>query len=421
MKKFVLVMMICLLAAGMVSAQGQAEPVQKEGPSTVSFWYLWGGVEGEKVEAMIDKFNASQDEYIVEGLSVPDGQKIQVAIAAGDGPDVTDTFSSLTASYADKGILEPLGAYIERDGYDIDDFMASAIDSVSVDGEIYALPISVNLMMLYYNKDLLAAAGYTAPPATDKELVQYADTLTEVDASGNMTVQGFPEFPEVYFIEHMAFSLGGDYGRAGAITVDTEASRLALEMVSDYRAKYGLDSVLAFNSSGGYMSAADPFITGRQALRIDGPWFGNHITNTLAVDLNYGVAPIPHAASIPGSAKSGQVQSSTFFIPSTAKNKDGAWAFISWLHEEQQMAELSAGMGWIPARISALDNAAFDDVVNFDAFADLARSTNLTTFPAFDGQQELQKIISDTYQAVMLGTAGVDEALAKAQKAAASL
>jgi len=420
MKKMVLTMLFCFLAAGLVFAGGQ-EDTAKEGPSKVTFWYLWGGVEGEKVEAMIEKFNASQDKYIVEGLSVPDQQKIQVAIAAGDGPDVSDTFSSLTASYAKKGILEPLGGYIERDGYDLTDFMPSAVDSVSVDGEIYALPISVNLMMLYYNKDLLAAAGFDAPPATDEELVRYADALTKVDASGSISVQGFPDFPEVYYVEHMAFSLGGDYGKPGALTINTPASQRALQMISDYRAKYGLDNILAFNSSGGYMSAADPFITGRQALRIDGPWFGNHITNTLAVNLNYGVAPVPHSASIAGSEKSGQVQSSTFFIPSNAQNKEGAWAFISWLHEEQQMAELSVGMGWIPARISALGNEVFSDVVNFEAFADLARSENLTTFPAFEGQQELQKIVSDTYQTVLLNTAGVDEALVKAQKEADQL
>ncbi|GAB1481627.1 ABC transporter substrate-binding protein [Treponema sp.] len=415
MKKIIFVSLICLLSLGAVFAGGKTDTVQS-GPSKVTLWYLWGGAEGEHVEAMIAKFNASQNRYKVEGLSVPDQQKIQVAIAAGDGPDITDTFSSLTVSYAKKGILEPLNRYIKRDAYDMTDFMPSAIEGVSVDNEIYALPISVNLMMLYYNKDLLAKAAYSNPPSTEAELIKYANALTSLDASGNMLVQGFPDFPEVYYIEHMAFALGGNYGKPGALKLNDPATRLALQMSSDYRKKYGIDKVLAFNSSGGYMSAADPFITGRQALRIDGPWFGTHISNTLGLNLNYGVAPIPYASSKPGSARSGQVQSSTFFIPSNAKNKEGAWAFMSWLVKAEQMAELSVKMGWIPARISALDNPVFDSVVNFKAFADQARSKNLSTFPAFESQQEFQKIISDMYQAVMLGNVGIDEAIANAQK-----
>ena len=347
MKKVVLLILICLITFGFISATGQKE-TEPEGPSVVTFWYLWGGVEGERVEEMVTKFNASQDEFIVEGLAVPDQQKIQVAIAAGDGPDVTDTFSSLTAAYADKGILEPLGKYIERDNYDLSDFMPAAIGSVTVDGEVYALPISVNLMMLYYNKELLKAAGYSEPPKTDAELLEYAQTLTKIDKDGAIAIQGFPDFPEVYFVEHMPFAMGGNYGTPGALTVDNPGTRKAMEMINEYRSAYGLDNILAFNSSGGYMSAADPFITGRQALRIDGPWFGNHITNTLKVNIDYGVAPLPYNTAYPGKKRGGQVQSSTFFIPSNAKNKDGAWAFLSWLHEENQMARIIRRNGMDP-------------------------------------------------------------------------
>jgi multiple sugar transport system substrate-binding protein len=420
MEKKVLTVLICLLCISSLFAGGEQDAAP-EGPSTVTFWYLWGGVEGERVEEMITSFNASQGDYVVEGLSVPDQQKIQVSIAAGDGPDVSDTFSSLTAAYANKGILEPLNPFIDRDGYDLSDFMPAALESGTVDGVIYSLPISVNLMMLYYNKDLLAKAGYTNPPSTDSELMEYAMALTEVDSSGALKVQGFPDFPEVYFVEHMPFALGGEYGKPGALTVNNQGTRRAMEMITEYRKAFGLNNILAFNSSGGYMSSADPFITGRQALRIDGPWFGNHITNTLNSDLNYAVAPIPYSSDLPGSERGGQVQSSTFFIPSNATNKEGAWSFVSWLHEEAQMTELCAKMGWTPARVSALESPVFDNVLNFEAFAAQAKSSNLTTFPAFDGQQELMKIISDAFQEVMLQKNSVDNALSSAQAKAEKL
>ena len=78
-------------------------------------------------------------------------------------------------------------------------------------------------------------------------------------------------------------------------------------------------------------------------------------------------------------------------------------------------------MGWTPARLSALENEVFQGVLNFEAFAQQAKSENLTVFPAFDGQQELQKIVSDAFQEVMLQKKGVDEALSTAQTQADAL
>ncbi|NQT60173.1 MAG: ABC transporter substrate-binding protein [Bacteroidetes bacterium] len=416
MKKIIFIlMMVTVLIAGL-SAAGTQEQSAVENKN-VSLWYLWGGTEGENVETMIQQYNTMQDNYIVEGLSVPDQQKIQVAIAAGDGPDLTDTFSSLTNAYAAKGILEPLSSYIERDNYDIDDFMPSAIASSTVDGEIYALPVSVNLMMLYYNKDLLAKAGYNRPPETDAELLEYAIATTETDVDGTINVLGFPDFPDIYFKEHMTYALGGDYVDInGKLTPDNSGIRKAMNLILAYREKFGLDNVLAINSSGGYMSAADPFISGRQALRIDGPWFGSHIKNVLKLDLNYDVAPIPYPAGQPELARGGQVQASTFYIASNAKNKDGAWDFMSWLLDTKQMATLSAQMGWTPARISALEDSALSNVTDFAAFTKQAKSPNLTIFPAFDGQQEYQKIIGDAFDKVILFTESIDDALAAAEK-----
>ncbi|MBL7006489.1 MAG: extracellular solute-binding protein [Spirochaetia bacterium] len=285
MKKIIIILMLCTVLVTGLSAAGAREQSSVENKN-VSLWYLWGGTEGENVEAMIQQYNALQDNYNVEGLSVPDQQKIQVAIAAGDGPDLTDTFSSLTNAYAAKGILEPLSSYIERDNYDIDDFMPAALASSVVDGEIYALPVSVNLMMLYYNKDLLAKAGYSRPPETDAELLEYAIATTETNTDGTIKVLGFPDFPDIYFKEHMTYALGGDYiDKNGKLTPDNSGIRKAMNLILAYREKFGLDNVLAINSSGGYMSAADPFISGRQVLRIDGPWFGSHIKNVLGVCL----------------------------------------------------------------------------------------------------------------------------------------
>ena len=387
----------------------------------VSFQYLWGGNEAAYIESMIGEFNDLQDSFTVEGQSVPDAREILLVIAAGNSPDLSDTFSSLTASYAAKEIMEPLDPFVQRDNYDLSDFMSAAIKGVTVDGTLYALPVAVNLMMLYYNKDLLASGGITQLPQTDEELISYAISLTRVDSEGHMEIQGFPDFPELYYIEHMTYALGGDFGDPGRLTPDNPAAKRALEMIVKFRKTFGLNTVLTFNSRDSYMSPGDPFISGRQAFRIDGLWLGNHISNVLGIDLNYGVIPIPYRAEDPGSRGSGQVQSSTFYIPASAENKEGGWALMNWLLQSDTMARLSGKMGWIPSRISALDSAELKDVLNFEAFAAMARSENLKTFPVFAAQQEYQKIIFNAFQKAMTLESGIDDALREAEIASSSL
>lgn len=402
-----------------LAAKGAIET--EKGPQKVACWYLWGGAEGERVEEMIQAFNKSQSKYIVEGLSVPDMQKIKVAIASGEGPDITDDFSDNVASYAEAGILEPLDTWIANDKYNMSDFIPAALEGVTINKKIYALPISVNLFMLYYNKAILADAGFDGPPETTEELLEMALATTKVE-KGNMKVQGFPDFPTVYYLQPMSIACGGNFAAPnGALTPDNAGTLLALKTIVEYRKKAGLDAVLAFNASGAYLTAEDPFISKRQALRIDGPWFGKIVRDDLGIDLNYGVAPLPHPAGRPDLAGSNLIRSSVFYIPANAKAKEGAWAFMSWLHQKQQMAELSVKMGWVPARISSLDYPGFANAPDFSAYAAMAKSANLKAFPVFPAQSEYGRIISDEAEKAMTLAIGADEALKEAAKKSAAL
>jgi ABC-type glycerol-3-phosphate transport system substrate-binding protein len=51
---------------------------------------------------------------------------------------------------------------------------------------IYALPLSVDPLVLYWNRDLLSSAAVTAPPAYWDEIYDYADKLIARDNAGNI-------------------------------------------------------------------------------------------------------------------------------------------------------------------------------------------------------------------------------------------
>ncbi len=413
MKRACLVILMLTMVAGLCVAASR---------TTVNFWYLWGGQEGARVEEMIKLFNASQTAYEVKGLSTPDVQRIKVAIAAGEGPDVADDFSDAVASYAANGIVEPLDGYIAQAKYPTSDFISAALETCKYKGKLYALPIALNLFMLFYNVDVLNAAGLKNPPRTDKELLDFAIKTTRVNADGSIKVLGFPDFPTVYYLQPMAVAFGGGFAaKDGTLAPESPGTQLALQTIASYRKQFGVSNVTAFNSSSGYLTDSDPFLNGLQAMRIDGPWFGKIAREDFKkTSLNYKVAPLPYPDGHPELSGSNLVRSSVFYIAANAKNKQGAWAFMSWLHLEKQMSVFCSQMGALPSRLSSLGSPLFKNAYDFTAFADMARSKNLKTFPTVPNQAEYGKIIADAADRAMLLEVTPAEALkAAAQKTVA--
>jgi multiple sugar transport system substrate-binding protein len=416
-KSLILTVLILALVAGL----GFAAPAQ------VQYWYLWGGAESKLMQSMVQQFNAEQTKYQVVPLEVPDLQKMRVAISSGAGPDVTDDFASDLAGYAATGITLALDSYISKSGYSISDFVPSALKTCQINGTTYALPINVNFFMLFYNKTLFKKAGIAAPPKTDKELLDDAIKLTKLNTDGSIATLGFPDFPIVYYLNTMTYALGGSYiSKDGkTLTPNNPGTIKALETIVAYRKKFGVDNVSKFSAGGGYLQPNDPFVTGKQAMRIDGPWLGNSIRNTLKItadQLDYAVAPLPYPDGHPELALGGQVDSSILYIPSNSGNKDGAWAFLSWMLNEKNMATMDAAMGNFPSRLSVLSNAAFAKTPDFKDFAAVVRgSKNLGVFPAFAGQVEFGKLLNDQGEKAWDLKMTPQDAMAEAQSKAQAL
>ena len=184
--------------------QVEAKDTSTEGKEKVVLWHLWAGVEAGYIDDAVEAYNAQSDKYYVEALSVPDAQKIMVAIQSGNGPDVVSNFSSNVGSFAAKGIMLPLDEYVEKNQTDLSDYIPVTLESCKFEDKLYALPCGLNLMGLFYNKTLLAEAGYTEPPKTMEELYEMAVATTKVNEDGTIDVLGYPDFPSVYYMDYFA-------------------------------------------------------------------------------------------------------------------------------------------------------------------------------------------------------------------------
>lgn len=157
---------------------------------TITFWYNNTGDEALVYEEAIAAYNASQSKYKVEGLSVTDAQKLVVAMSSNEAPDVIKISNSSVIQYQSNGLLENLQTYVDEEGFDTSVYSQQSLDANTLDGDLYALPLDAYTIQMFYNKDLLAEAGYSEPPKTMEEMYEMAVAATKLDASGNIEVLG---------------------------------------------------------------------------------------------------------------------------------------------------------------------------------------------------------------------------------------
>lgn len=115
-------------------------------------------------------------------------KELMEALAAGKGPDIFMINSTWTPAFWDKIVPAPTEILSEKSFRD--NFVDVAADDFINEGKVQAVPLAVDSLALFYNKDLLNAAGITRPPTTWDELEITARKLTKIDANGNVLQSG---------------------------------------------------------------------------------------------------------------------------------------------------------------------------------------------------------------------------------------
>lgn len=306
---------------------------------TVVLWGLNPMAVGSGNQELIDAFhdlypNIKLDPQTTPGTggyATQDVAKLLAAIAAGTPPDITTLDRFTAAQFAARGALTSLDEYIEASNLNLDQFYDYAVDEITFDNQVWALPTSIDCRLLYWNKDLFAKAGLDpeTPPNTWEQLLEYSEILTIKDEQGNFEQIGFiPNYGNSWLYLY-GFQNGGKFLSDDGKTALLNAPEIveALEfMVKGYDILGGAEKVNAYAATF-QAEANDPFITGQVAMKIDGNWVLNGI-GRFGPDLNFGVALPPTPT---GQNKITWSGGWSWAIPRNAKNVKEAFEVIKWL------------------------------------------------------------------------------------------
>lgn len=340
-----------------LAACASSEPAS-EGPTTITFWNWYQGADGPTLEALVDEFNDSQEDVIVDMTIMPKDtmiQKLLPAYAAGDGPTLAAVAHEMVAQYSSKGAIQAVDDFYGDGKLEADVLPKATLDAVTIDGAMYGAPMSTAPMMLYYNKTLFAEAGLDGPPESMDELIEAAKAITKyTDGENSTNVYGLAQ--GVYAGIHTWVTFFRNEG-GGYVSEDRTTSIFDSESNIDTLTKWaGLLQNDHISPIGMSVPDADAlFAAGRAGMMINGPWASG---NYAAAGVDYGVVPIPG-----GSENQTTVVVGTPIIVAAGisdAERQAALTFLTYWNSKENQTAWALGTGYPPTR-SDIDFAVLKD------------------------------------------------------------
>lgn len=388
------------------STQAGSSETNSDGKTTITFWhYMSEDKEGKYVKEAVDKFNASQNEIYVEQQYFPRDELMKqytIGVVSGELPDVGMVDNPDHNSYASMGVFEDITDLYKNS--DDQHFLEGSIGSCYYEGKLYGVPWGNNCLGLFYNKDLLDAAGVEVP-TTWSELEDACAKLTTKGVYG-LAISAIGNEEGTFQYMPWLLSAGGSVYDMGSDASKKSMSYLKGLLDKGYISKECVNWTQA--------DAEKQFASGQAAMMINGPWQFSGLADD-APDLKYGVAQVPKAddgdyASILGGENIGIC---------TGANVDAAWKFVQWITGKEEGPDICKNIGHLSPRDDVDTTTIYADDPNWQVFAKIM--PNAQSRGPSPVWPELSKAVYTAQQEVFTGQKDVDTAMDDAAKTIASL
>ncbi len=413
-KSILAVIFMMVFAVGTVSAGGSKDNSSKaNGPVEVSFWSLFTGGDGEFFDAMVKEFNRTHPDIVMKSDTVKFDNyytKLTTALAAKNAPDVVVVHQSNLLNYVPKGSLYPLDDILKQLNAPMSDFVPAPLEACRFDGKLYALPLDVHALIMYYNTDLFKQAGVTKVPQTYDEVIKAAQAVQQKTGAMGLAVDNTTATYKAYTLTRLFMSmlkqegvdiLSADNSKANFNNAAGEKALKALiDMVQTYKVTpSGLD----------YDGAVTAFRLGKAGMHFNGVWATGMFEEQNG--LAFAAVPLPPMMGQPA-AWSG---SHTLAVPvqktMDPKKLEAAVTFILWMTEH---GEMWAKAGHIPIRVSVTQKPEFQNLPYRKGYADAAAfAIAPPRTPAWD---EIYNNLSDSLEYAVNRNQNVKTALADMEK-----
>lgn len=392
------------------STAAEASPAASAEPTSVSLgsggdkiviWHQWGGGYLDAITAELGKY-AQANNVTLELLNVPDlNQKVNVAVPAGQGPDIIAWVNDQIGKNALTEVIQPLSDKGIDRAYLDENFIGTAADAMTFEDEVWGVPESMEAIALFYNKDLVPEAEL--PKNTD-ELFQKAEAFNSANPGSYYFVyQARSANGEPYFNAPWWYGYGAQYvAEDGTVGLDSPESIKAGTFFQKF------SSIMPTEVDADV--ARSLFTEKKAAIWMTGPWATADVQNA---NINFGVAPIPTISETNQPAKP-FVGVKTMMLAAGAKNQEGAIALMKHYGSTEFQAALATANKQVPANKAAQEQVKNDPIVA----AFIQQTANGVPLPNTPYMDALWGPAGEAQNAIWTGNQPIEEALTAAAQTA---
>ena len=384
----------------------------------LEFWGVFD--DSDLYKSLIDEFEAQFPNITVNYYkkTYQDYEKdLLEAMATGRGPDIFMMHNTWLARYNDRIWAAPFD-FITLKQFQ-NDFVDVVVDDFVIDGFIGAIPLSVDTLALYYNKDILNTSGIAQPPRTWEEFLTDVEILTIKDERGNIVRAG-ASLGTARNVNRSTDILSLLMLQSGAQMVNSQKTRAtfdrsvnlggekfypgerALEFYIDFANP--LKSIHTWNTRMHY--SIDAFYEGQTAMMFN---YSYHIPTIRAKSpyLNFAVSEMPQIDFMDNDINYANYWGLT--VSHNSQDFEPAWKFIVWLTQKEQ-AQKYLELAKKPTARRDLVDFQKDDP-DLGVFAE--QSLTARSWYQVDNSV-IEIILADMIESIVVGEAIIEDAILKA-------
>ncbi|KKU88742.1 hypothetical protein A3A64_01015 [Candidatus Gottesmanbacteria bacterium RIFCSPLOWO2_01_FULL_48_11] len=296
---------------------------------TIIYWGLWEN--DALIRPVIADFESSHPKIKVQYVKQSHKQyreRLQAAVARGDGPDVFRFHNTWVAMLAND--LSPVPKTVMTAAEFAQAFYPVAVADLVGGQSIYGIPLMIDGLGLYYNEDLLASAG-VVPPTTWEEMLNIVPKLT-VKTDATITTSAIA-LGTTGNVENFSDILALMMMQNGA-NLREPTSQEAEETLIFYR-KFAdaADPVYTWNET--LDNSIYAFAMGKVAMILAPSWRAFDVRQ-INPNLRFKIAPVPQ---LPGNT----VSWASYWVEGVSgksKYQEQAWEFVKYLTGKEAATKL---------------------------------------------------------------------------------
>jgi fructooligosaccharide transport system substrate-binding protein len=312
--------------------------------------------ENNAMRKIAENFNAAHasQRIRVDLVFFPDFQyteKISIAAAARDLPDAFDLDGPIVARLVEAGLLQPIDRWITPE--EKADFLPSIVAQGTIDGHLYALGAFDSAVVLYYDREMLAAAGVAAPAGDNSwSWAEFIEACKKLKATGIEPValhmdESADEW-YTYAFSQLIWSGGGDLisstGKVRGVLASPENVQSLTRWQKLFTEKFAATNPID----------PDPFDRDKVAMDWSGHWLARPHLQQKGTRL--GAMRLPGLGTTPAAP----CGSWCWGMSSRARDPEAAALWLKWVTDSWHGVEpIVRANGAVPARRSAF--AAFPE------------------------------------------------------------